>query len=261
MHILKRNPIEPAEPEILQRKRPQLRLCQRSPPLKDGKLLTDFLLNLTECEDTLEWEPLGRSGVFRAQQQSPEIRNFPQYLCFKLRFSIACHFYLISVSRSIVLILPDRCPEWWPPAYYGFHSPVNSKHNQKYLIFLVKFNLLNEQCSCPRLTWDVCCQPSAVEQSSLRSRRCQLCWAQSSQHRRPPRSRCRKQCQWRATLRTSGPWRTETRERKCRTLVLNSEKSGYTFKTYFSRHDHFLPGRGKGQRGWGNRSFLWKRNA
>ena len=33
------NPIEPAEPEILQRKRPQLRLCQRSPPLKDGKLL------------------------------------------------------------------------------------------------------------------------------------------------------------------------------------------------------------------------------
>ena len=29
------NPIEPAEPEILQRKRPQLRLCQRSPPLKD----------------------------------------------------------------------------------------------------------------------------------------------------------------------------------------------------------------------------------
>ena len=112
MHILKRNPIEPAEPEILQRKRPQLRLCQRSPPLKDGKLLlTDFLLNLTECEDTLEWEPLGRSGVFRAQQQSPEIRNFPQYLCFKLRFSIACYFYLISVSRSIVLILPDRCPE------------------------------------------------------------------------------------------------------------------------------------------------------
>ena len=89
MHILKRNPIEPAEPEILQRKRPQLRLCQRSPPLKDGKLLTYFLLNVKILWNGSHWEGVEFS-VLNSNHLEKEISLS---IC-----ALSCGFLLLVIS-------------------------------------------------------------------------------------------------------------------------------------------------------------------